>query len=150
VLELHGGERLGRRIEARQLVAERERDPDRAVGRDLERVRADVRIRARVVGWPARREHAAERQVAGRDRPRRARARRGVEPVELVLGHVDRVDAAVRVHGQVVLERRAAAEIPFLDHRAAHLGRRRRREVGRCEVRRERSDRGLGRVGVVE
>src|SRR5438876_11955752 len=78
-------ELLRPRIEAGDLVAEAERDPDAAVGRDLEAVRRDVRVG---VGGDRLHdgEHAAERRVAARDVEGAPLAGARVEAVELVLG----------------------------------------------------------------
>ena len=107
-----------------------------------------VRVRARGEGLPARREQAPERHVAAGhvEGLHGDTGERRVEAEQLVLGHVHRVDPAVGVHGEVVLHRGAPAELPLLDERAAHLGRRRRREIGLVHARGERRN---GRRGVV-
>ncbi len=102
-------------IEAREAVPERERDPDRAVRGDLERVGSDVRDRGRI-GRAS--QDATERNSVRGDRPLVATAALRVETQERVLGAVHRVETSIRMEDHVVQHRAWAPERPLLDERA--------------------------------
>ena len=138
-------------VEARELVARGERDPDRAVGRGLERVRTHEGVRGRGRSIPTR-KHPARQQVAMRNLPGLPLASRDadVESVKEVLGTIDRVDAAIGMNHEIVLGRRAAPQLPLLDHGPAHLGLGRRQRPILAVVREQLREGVLGIVGLDE
>ena len=139
-------------VEARQLVAEGERRPDGPVWRNLQGVGTRIRVGVRGHRAPGSAKHAAQRQISVRDVEYRSLASRNtrVEAIELVLGHVDGVDGAAGVHGEIVLHRRGVSEHPLFDARVRNRRRQLGHEAGLVHAGSQSRDRGIQCVGLVE